>query len=266
MQCPETEHDEPRLPARIRAMPRVGSRVVDDRIAAMRCEGKEVLPLSAYPSRPLPPDVLERARSALEHLEHAPNRGMPGLRQAVASLHQERTDRQIDPDREVLITAGAMHALLCTMLAILDPGDEVLLLTPSYFFDGSVGLAGGVLKPVPLDASDGFQWHVDRIERAIGPRTRAILLNTPANPTGVVASGECLEAIAKLAQRHELFVVCDESYDQMVYDGRTHVSLLAINANRSRNILVASFTKSFALAEWRVGYTIASPSVTDAIL
>ncbi|HOE95938.1 MAG TPA: pyridoxal phosphate-dependent aminotransferase [Candidatus Sumerlaeota bacterium] len=256
----------PALPSRIAALPRVGSRVTDQRIAQLKAQGREILPLTAYPHRELPESALAAGRAALDRLDHPPARGLRGLRAALADYWGRLTAHAYDPDREVLITAGTMHALMTCFMAILDPGDEVLLPTPAYFFDGSVVLAGGVLRFVPFDEADDFRWRPERLEAAVGPRTRAILLNTPTNPTGAVASRDDLEQIAAIAEKHDLYVICDESYDRLVYDGGRHVSLLECETARDRLILAASFTKSFAMANWRVGYLIGPPPVMDAAL
>ena len=254
------------LPRRITQLVRVGSRVTDQRIEQLLQQGQEILPLSAYPSRPLPTDILQQAQQELSQQDHPLARGLFGLRQALAEYWQSRSGRSIDPEKEVLVTCGAMHGLMITLLALLDPGDEVLLFTPSYFFEGLIELAGAKLRPIPLNEEEGFRWRPDLLEKAIGPRSRVILLNTPTNPTGTVANLDTLQAIAEIAERHGLYIVCDESYDRLIYGGARHVSILASAANRGRNVLVSSFTKSFSMAAWRVGYVIASPPIADAVL
>jgi len=261
----ESEHGDVPMPKRLVDLPRVGSRFTDERIDRLREAGREVLNISAYPQRDLPEEIAQSVRESMFSQDHAPANGIPGLRAAIAEYWEERNCRPIDSGSEVLITAGAMHALHCTLLALLDPGDEVLLYTPSYFFEGLITLAGGRMKTAPLPAEEGFRWDVEALSRAVSPRTRVILLNTPANPSGIVADEACLEAIGELAARHGLFVVCDESYDRMVFDGGRHVSILESRTNRDRTVLVGSFTKSFALAPWRVGYVISSPTVSRGI-
>jgi aspartate/methionine/tyrosine aminotransferase len=239
---------------------------MDDRIDELRAAGRQVLALSAYPKRTIPEAILREAWLSFSTHDHPPTRGLVGLRQALAKFLASRSTRPIDPSTEILITCGAMHAILCGIMAIVEPGDEVLVFTPSYFFEGSITLPGARMIAVPLVEDEAFRWRVDLLERGVTPRTRAILLNTPTNPTGKVADRELLESIARLAERHNLFVMCDESYDQLVYDGRTHHSILGVSANCDRNILVGSFTKSFAMAAWRVGYLVASRQVIDAAL
>jgi aspartate/methionine/tyrosine aminotransferase len=239
---------------------------MDDRIDELRAAGREVLALSAYPKRTIPEAILREAWSFAATMEHPPTRGLVGLREALAKFLAPRSKHPIDPSTEILITCGAMHAIICGMMAIVEPGDEVLVFTPSYFFEGSITLPGARMIPVPLLEDDAFRWRVDLLEKAVTPRTRAILLNTPNNPTGTVADEQLLASIAALAERHNLYILCDESYDQLVYDGRTHQSILSVSANRDRNILVGSFTKSFAMAAWRVGYLVASRQVIDAAL
>lgn len=255
-----------RFPERITELTRLGSRMADEKIIQLKENGHEILPLSAYPDRKLPAGVIAGASEELGVVAHPPARGLPGLLEALAAYQEQQTGRVIDPTGEVLITCGAMHALQCIMLALLDHGDEVLLFTPSYFFDGTIVLAGGKLIPVSLKEEERFCWCAGLLEKSITPRTRAILLNTPTNPTGYVATSRCLNEIAELAEKHELFLICDESYDRLIYDGARHVSILTVRKNRERTILVGSFTKSFSMAAWRVGYVVASPPVTDAVL
>jgi aspartate/methionine/tyrosine aminotransferase len=189
-----------------------------------------------------------------------------GLREALSAYLAERDGAAVDSRTQILITGGAMHALLCAMAAVIEPGDEVLLFTPSYFFEGTIQLAGGRTVAVPQSEDDGFAWNLEALAERITPRTRVILLNTPANPTGVVATGDCLQQIAEFAEEHDLFIICDESYDLLVYDGAVHHGILRAAANRPRNILVGSMTKSFSMAPWRVGYVVASAPVVEAVL
>lgn len=244
-------------------LPSVGSRALEARIVEARRRGIDVLRLSPYPVRPLPEHVSEAAQRAIRENREAPTRGLPALREAIAATVMSETGRTIDPAREVVVTNGGMNALNVVFRALLAPGDEVLIPAPSYFFHGPVTLAGGCPVHVLMSEEHGFAWDHDALREAITPRTRAILISSPVNPTGYVASAADLEAVAQLALDAGLFVVSDESYDRLIYDGRPHLSPFARAEIADRTILIKSFTKSFAMPAWRVGYVVGPAAIID---
>jgi aminotransferase len=244
-------------------LPRVGSRAVDEHIVALKRQGKRILELSAYPKRSLPAEILLAVEPYLRSLEHAPADGLPGLRAGFADYLHRETGCPVDPDTEMLVSSGAMHGLLCTFQGLLSPGDEVVVHTPNYFFDGLIQLAGGVPRHAPLAEHDGYAWDIDRFATQVTPRTKVLVISSPTNPTGHVASLEELQAVFALAERHGLWIVSDESYDRLVYDGRRHLSALHPALDRSRLILIRSFTKSFAMSPWRIA-CITCPSPVRA--
>jgi aminotransferase len=140
---------------------------------------------------------------------------------------------------------------------ILDPGDEVIIPTPCYYFQGCVALAGGVARYVSMQETNGYKWDIAPIEAAITNRTRALVVNTPTNPTGYVLNRNELEALAALALKHDLVIIAEESYDRLVYDGRSHQSIAASPEVVQQTILLKSLTKSYAMPAWRVGYIVA---------
>jgi aspartate/methionine/tyrosine aminotransferase len=245
------------------SLPPVGSRELETRVAAAQRTGVDVLPLSPYPVRSLPPHVLDAAERAMRENRESPSRGLSSLREAIADDLGPELGRTFDPQREVLVTNGAMHALNLVFRAILRPGDEVIVPAPCYFFHGCVELAGGVTVHVPMREEDGFAWDHEAIKRAITPRSRAIMISSPVNPTGYVLSPSDLDALARLAVEHDLLVVSDESYDRMVYDGAAHLSIAALPETVARTVLIRSFTKSYAMPAWRVGYIVAPPPFVD---
>ena len=253
-----------RVADRVARLPDVGSRNLALRVQAARARGVDVLPLLPYAERPVPPEVAEAVVAELSRNREAPSRGLPELLEALVEYLAGEIGIALDPDANILVTNGAMQGINVVFRAILDPGDEVLVPAPCFFFGGCVELAGGRPVYVQMDEDSGFAWDLDRLEAAITGRTVAVVVNTPVNPTGVVLGEDELGAIAELASRHDLLVIADESYDTMVYDGRRHVSIARAPAAAGRTLLVRSFTKSFAMPAWRIGYVIGPAPLIDA--
>lgn len=240
-------------------VPRVASREVGDRAAGLEREGVDILHLVGWPVVKPPQHIIDEAARAAASTVHPHSSGIPELKVALASkLRTENGIRIGNPDRQIVVTNGAYHAVYICLATLLDPGDEVLLFSPSFFFDGIIELVGGAARYAPLEMRNGFKLDAEALEAAVTKRTKVILLNTPANPTGHIASVEELHAVLKIAERHDLLVVSDESYERMIYDGLKHHSIGALQGAASRVITVQSFTKAFAMPQWRVGY-IACP-------
>ena len=188
------------------------------------------------------------------------NRGVLELRQAIAENLERLYDVQYDPEDEIVATVGVSEALYLTFTALLDPGDEVIIPTPCFVsYQAEVALAGGKPIEVFTNMEDDFQPNPAIIEKAITPKTKAILLGYPNNPTGAVVNRENLMAIADLAQQHDLLVISDEIYDRLVYGGHQHVCFPALPDMQERSILLGGFSKDYAMTGWRIGYA-AGPS------
>lgn len=248
---------------RSHSLPRVGSRAVDAEVERLKQAGLTFLPLKPYPDRPLPPHIVEAAIRMVRNAHNAPSRGLPELVQAIAQRLATELSITIDPDKEVLVTGGGMHALFVSFGAVMGPGDQAIVPAPCYFLQGIADLLGFELVYVPMSEEQGYRWDYDRLASAITPRTRAIFVNTPVNPTGVVLDANDLRAISSLAEQNGIWIIADESYDRMVYDGRTHLSLLAEPKDRSHTILIRSCTKSYAMPAWRVGFAVAPATVVE---
>ncbi len=193
------------------------------------------------------------------------NSGIFELRTLLAAKLLELYGVSYDPESEIVITVGVSEALQCAMLAVLDPGDEVIVVEPSFVaYKPSVVFAGGV--PVVVGTRPDNNWMVtgDEIERAVTPRTKMIFIGYPNNPTGAVMSRERLLEIAAVAEKHDLLVLSDELYDRLVY-GVEHVCFAALPGMRDRTILLGGFSKSHAMTGWRVGYACANPEILAAI-
>ncbi|MBU1003204.1 MAG: aminotransferase class I/II-fold pyridoxal phosphate-dependent enzyme [Proteobacteria bacterium] len=192
--------------------------------------------------------------------------GLPALRQAVAELLAREKGVNADPETEIVITVGAMEALLAAILTLVERGDEVLIPSPYYASHvEQILLAEGVPVPVALRPDD---WGLDiaALERAVTPRTKAVLLCNPSNPTGMVYPDADLRALAALCERHGLFVISDETYDSLTFDGPMPLSLASLPELAGRVVLVNSFSKRFALTGWRVGYAYAARPLMDELL
>ncbi len=190
------------------------------------------------------------------------NSGLFPLRQRICSMLRRRYDAHYDPETECLVTVGVSEGLDLALRVVLNPGDEVLVPEPCYVsYIPCIEFAGGVAVPVKTDASDGFRLHADRIEAAITPRTKALLLGSPANPTGATQSREDLSRLVALANRHDFYLLSDEIYDRLTYVG-AHTCLGSLPGARERTIVFNGFSKAYAMTGWRIGYICAPEPLT----
>lgn len=212
--------------------------------------------------------IREAAIWAIEkgYTTYTSNYGLFSLRQRIASHLKTRYGVEYAPEDQILVTVGVSEGLDLAMRALLDPGDEVLLFEPSYVsYLPCVLFAGGKPVAIPTDYRDGFQPDPDRLRRAITPRTKAILLCYPNNPTGTVASREALQRIVDLAVEHDLYLVSDEIYDRLVYETE-HTCVAALPGAAERTILLGGFSKSYAMTGWRIGYACAPAPIIEMMM
>ncbi|MBI4245301.1 MAG: pyridoxal phosphate-dependent aminotransferase, partial [Planctomycetes bacterium] len=249
----------------IMELPRVGSRIIDGEIEKLCNSGHEVLPLRGYPYRSLPEHILEMVKSALKKIEHSPSQGLWELRESISSRLTEELKITVNPS-EIIVTNGAMDALNIVFNVLLDVDDEVIIFSPCFFFEGIIRMAGGKIKYIKLDENDKYALDINKLESSITPKVKAILVTTPNNPTGHVATREELETISEIAKRFNIWVISDESYDRFIYDGYKHHSILSIQGARERTVLVRSFTKSFCMADWRVGYIVCPLEIVESCI
>lgn len=190
--------------------------------------------------------------------------GLPEVNAAIAARHRQTCGVEVDPDQEITVTAGCTEALAAVILGLVNPGDEVVLVEPFYdSYPALVALAGGVVRTVRMRAPE-FRFPLEELQRAVGPRTRLILINTPHNPTGRVLDDAELEGIAAVARPHDCLVASDEVYEQLWYD-RPHRSISTLPGMRERTIVLNSLGKTFSLTGWKVGWTIAPAHLTRGI-
>jgi aminotransferase len=187
--------------------------------------------------------------------KYTPNAGLIELRTKVAKSLEEY-DLHFDPESEIIITMGGMESLFMIMMVLLDEGDEVIMSDPYWSnYSQQVKLVGGTPVFVPVLEGNGFALDPADVQKAVTPKTKLIMVNSPANPTGGVVPLENLKAIAKIAIDNDLYVLTDEVYKRFLYDGRKHYSIAALPGMKERTLLVVSFSKSFAMTGWRIGYT-----------
>jgi aminotransferase len=191
------------------------------------------------------------------------NAGLLELREAICADLDSRYAVSYHPARECLITAGVSEGLDLALRVLLEPGDEVLIPEPCYVaYAPCVTFAGGTPVTVPTDGADGFRLHVDRIAAAVTPRTKAVLISSPANPTGAVQLREDLAALVELAVQHDLYLISDEIYERLSYLS-PHTCLAGLPGARDRTVLLGGFSKAHAMTGWRVGYLCAPPAISE---
>jgi N-succinyldiaminopimelate aminotransferase len=196
--------------------------------------------------------------------QYPPGSGVPELRQAIAAHQKRFYALDVDPDTEVLVTAGATEAVAATMLALLEPGDEVIAMEPYYdSYAACIAMAGACRVPITLRAPD-FRPDLDALRDAVTSRTRLILLNSPHNPTGMVATRDELTEIANLAVERDLLVVTDEVYEHIVFDGE-HVPISCLPGMRDRTVSISSAGKTFSFTGWKVGWVTGSAALVTAV-
>ncbi|MFD9096164.1 pyridoxal phosphate-dependent aminotransferase [Streptomyces collinus] len=223
-----------------------------------------------FPDTDGPEEVREAAVRALRDgrgNQYPPGPGIPELRTAIAAHQLRRYGLAYDPDTEVLVTAGATEAIAASLLALLEPGDEVVALEPYYdSYAASIAMAGGRRVPVTLRPDGGrFRLDLDELRAAVTDRTRLLLVNTPHNPTGTVLTRAELAAVAALAVERDLLVVTDEVYEHLVFDEAEHLPLASFPGMRERTVTIASAGKTFSFTGWKVGWVTSSPELVTAV-
>jgi N-succinyldiaminopimelate aminotransferase len=226
-----------------------------------------------FPDTDGPEEVREAAVRALRDgrgNQYPPGPGVPELRAAVAAHQERHYGLSYDPDTEVLVTAGATEAIAASLLALVEPGDEVVALEPYYdSYAACVAMAGGTRVPVTLrPAADGsavFRLDLDELRDAVTDRTRLLLINTPHNPTGTVLTRAELAAVAELAVERDLLVVTDEVYEHLVFDDARHVPLASFPGMRERTVTISSAGKTYGFTGWKVGWITAAPALVTAV-
>ncbi len=223
-----------------------------------------------FPDFDPPAELVEAAVRALREgwNQYAITWGSPRLREAIAKKVAWSNGLHIDPERHITVTCGATEAMMATLLAVINPGDEVILFEPFYENYGpDAMLSGAQVRYVRLNLSDpGMPFDPDALRAAFGPRTRAVIVNTPHNPTGKVFTREELEVIASLCRERGVLAITDEVYEHILYDGAVHLSLASLPGMAERTVTINSMSKTYSVTGWRVGWALcANDAITDGI-
>ncbi|MBI1280699.1 MAG: aminotransferase class I/II-fold pyridoxal phosphate-dependent enzyme [Anaerolineaceae bacterium] len=216
-----------------------------------------------------PPEVFDAMQEALSsnRVQYTTWTGIPELRKAIAEKLKRDNQIEYDPDNELIVTSGAQEALMITLMTLLDPGDNALIPSPHYDeYTRDSKILGGDLIPVATTPESNFTVEVADLEAAITPRTKAIVIVSPNNPTGTVLPEERLREIGELAIKHDLIIVSDEIYEYYVFDGNKHVSMASLPGMRERTVTMNSFSKSFGMTGLRLGYIAAPAELIDSML
>jgi len=240
-----------------------------DRVQALKASGRHIIPLHVGdPDFDTPPAVVEVAMRAMKSglTHYSPSRGFPDLRDAAASRLQRDNHVRYDPETEILVTHGGIHAYYLAMQSILNPGDEVLIPDPTWATHANVPsmLRGQVIR-VPASPENGFIPPIKAWKQAVTSRTRAIVLNYPSNPTGSYPNREYFQQLQEIAAEHNLWVVSDEVYENLYY-GEKPTSAAAIPGAKERTILVKSLSKTYAMTGWRAGYLAGPGKIIESAL
>ncbi len=216
-----------------------------------------------------PPNIIEAAIKAMHSgaTHYTSNVGNRKLREAVSEKVSKENGLVVDPANEIIITTGAMGGLFLSLQTIINPGDEVIIPIPSWpNYINHVVMAGGVPVFLNTDFQSSFIIDPDRLEELITPRTKAVLINTPTNPTGAVISKNNLEELASITREHDLLVISDEVYEYFIWDGTEHTSIGSLPEMKPRTITINSLSKAYAMTGWRVGYTTAPSIIIEAMV
>ncbi|HEY8449337.1 MAG TPA: pyridoxal phosphate-dependent aminotransferase [Bacillota bacterium] len=258
-----------RLASRIAAMEPSPTVSIDGRAKELRQQGVDIVNFSAgEPDFPTPDNVKEAAKRAIDanQTRYTPVAGTPELRAAVAAKLRRQNGLNYEPS-EIMISNGGKQALYCAFMALCEPGDEAIIIAPYWVtYPEQARLAGATPVFARADATRGFHIGREQIEALITPRTRVLVVNSPSNPSGAVLTREELQGIAELAQERDLWVISDEIYEHLVYDGREHVSLASFPGMKERTVLINGLSKAYAMTGWRMGYAAAPKAVIEAMV
>jgi aspartate aminotransferase len=248
-----------RIAARMGNLGTESAFAVSARARAMEAEGRSIIHLQiGEPDFDTPAHVREAAKQALDDgaTHYAPFPGIPELRRAIAADVTRRKGVTADPS-QVFVTVGGKGVMLYAILGLVDPGDEVIVPDPGYpIYESLTRFVGATPVPLPITMANDFRVDVEQLASLITPRTRVLFVNSPANPTGGVLTRDDLERIAALAIEHDLWVVTDEIYGRILYDGHEHVSIASLPGMAERTIILDGFSKTFAMTGWRLGYAV----------
>jgi aminotransferase len=255
---------------RMESIPFSGIRSVFEEVIRREQAGEKIIHLHiGRPDFDTPTHIKEAAKKALDEgkVHYSSNYGIPELREAIAEKMARENGLPYDPTAEIIVTVGANEGVLLAMMALLNPGDEVLIPDPvwlHYFY--CVRMAGAVPVSVPMMEKNEFVPDINDFRAQLTPKTKMIVVTSPHNPTGMVASAGTLEGLAKLAEEKDLCVLSDEIYEAMVYEGNRHTSMAGLPGMKARTIIVNGFSKRYSMTGWRLGWVAADRELISAMI
>lgn len=248
-------------PAKMKRVPFTGIRRVLEKANKLEAEGRKIVHFEVgQPDFDTPANIKEAAKKALDQgvTAYSSNYGDIRLRRAIAEKLERMNHLKVDPTREIMVTCGGEEAVAAALFALLEKGDEVLIADPSYIpYSSLTKIAEAEPVYVPLDEKNGYCFDLEKLEAAITNKTKLLILCTPGNPTGTMMDEESLRKLAEICCRHDILVLADEAYEQVLYDGNKHISIASLPGMWERTITVQSFSKTYSMCGWRIGYLVA---------
>ena len=257
-------------PEKMKKIPFTGIRRVLERANQLAGEGRKIVHFEiGQPDFDTPANIKEAAKKALDDrlTSYSSNFGIPQLRKAIAAKLSRQNDLTVNADTDIMVTVGGEEAVAASVFALLDADDEVLIAQPCYFpYVSLVRLACAKPVMVPLVEEDGYNYDFDALEKAVTSKTRMLILNSPGNPTGSLMDREHLTTLAAFCEKHDLLVVADEAYEQVLYDGNRHITFASLPGMWERTVTVQSFSKAYSMCGWRIGYIAATRELLRVIV
>ncbi len=248
-------------PAKMKRVPFTGIRRVLEKANKLEAEGRKIVHFEVgQPDFDTPANIKEAAKKALDQgvTAYSSNYGDIRLRRAIAEKLERMNHLNVDPTKEIMVTCGGEEAVAAALFALLEKGDEVLIADPSYIpYSSLTKIAEAEPVYVPLDEKNGYCFDLEKLEAAITNKTKLLILCTPGNPTGTMMDEESLRRLAEICCRHDILVLADEAYEQVLYDGNKHISMASLPGMWERTITVQSFSKTYSMCGWRIGYLVA---------
>ena len=248
-------------PAKMKRVPFTGIRRVLEKANKLEAEGRKIVHFEVgQPDFDTPANIKEAAKKALDQgvTAYSSNYGDIRLRRAIAEKLERMNHLKVDPTKEIMVTCGGEEAVAAALFALLEKGDEVLIADPSYIpYSSLTKIAEAEPVYVPLDEKNGYCFDLEKLEAAITNKTKLLILCTPGNPTGTMMDEESLRKLAEICCRHDILVLADEAYEQVLYDGNKHISIASLPGMWERTITVQSFSKTYSMCGWRIGYLVA---------
>lgn len=248
-------------PAKMKRVPFTGIRRVLEKANKLEAEGRKIVHFEVgQPDFDTPANIKEAAKKALDQgvTAYSSNYGDIRLRRAIAEKLERMNHLNVDPTKEIMVTCGGEEAVAAALFALLEKGVEVLIADPSYIpYSSLTKIAEAEPVYVPLDEKNGYCFDLEKLEAAITNKTKLLILCTPGNPTGTMMDEESLRRLAEICCRHDILVLADEAYEQVLYDGNKHISMASLPGMWERTITVQSFSKTYSMCGWRIGYLVA---------